>query len=338
MRHLRHQDPPGDQGHDQELHGQHAQHRDGQPGLFRFAHLNDHGGVTAGNSAVSRIGWHGDLALQLSRIGLEFRLTETGSSQMETLSQAGPPVTAGRPLKEATFLLARVDHQSDIQRLVEEVLADERVHAGQEHTPAGMCVVPAHHLSIGGKLVPLARDIAPRLVREFETSPSALVVCGPQAVGNHHERLALFVLALASQQHAAQLHVRIGQRMGLHVAQDVHVHVNRQVVRTRRLAGHDGIVAVLVGTHPPAAGDLFQFAESNVVVHIGVHEPRSNEGITEHRSPASKKMPSCDSGLDAHHVVGRDSQITQSGIGQLGIRFHHMRDVSGERSAGTRGR
>ena len=66
----------------------------GNQACFDVADLHDHGGVTAGKSAVSRIGWHGYLALQLSCVDLEFRLTETGSSQVETLSQAGPPVTA----------------------------------------------------------------------------------------------------------------------------------------------------------------------------------------------------------------------------------------------------
>ena len=130
-----------------------------------------------------------------------------------------------------------------------------------------MRVVPAHHLQVLGKLVPLARDLLPRLVRELEAPLGGLEVLGPQAVGDDHERPALFVLILAPQQHAAQFDAGVADGVRLDVAHHVQVDEDRQVAFLRRFVRRDRIVLVAVRPTLRLGLRLFEIAELDVEIH-----------------------------------------------------------------------
>ena len=109
---------------------------------------------------------------------------------------------------------------------IEEIVANEHVHAGQKHAPIGVRVIPADHLQVIREFIPLATDLGPRIMRKLEAAFCAFVVLSAQAIGNQNERLSLLILKLPAQQHTAQLDRLVGGGMGLHITHHIQIKKN----------------------------------------------------------------------------------------------------------------
>ncbi len=107
------------------------------------------------------------------------------------------------------------------------MLAYKSVHAGEEHSPARVRVVPAHHVGTFGKQIPFPRNVAPGFVSELETTLGRFVMLGSQAVGDDNEFVSVFVFIMSAQQHTSKFDVGIGECVSFHFARHVYVNVYR---------------------------------------------------------------------------------------------------------------
>ena len=237
--------------------------------------LGQHSGSHSRLPTEQGCGFHGRLAFKLCNACSKLPLAKPRRSHPEAGGSRQSLVAFLFPVKPTPIVADRVDNQRHIERPVEEMVADEAVHAREKHTPVRMRMIPADHLQVIAEFVPLAADLSPRIVREFEMASGALVVFRSQAVTDHHERPAVLVEILPSQHDAAQLHAGIGLGVRFHVPQHVHVDEDRQVALGRGAVVDHGEMPIAVGPTPALGRHFLDFAELDILVghEIGWSDP-----------------------------------------------------------------
>ena len=172
------------------------------------------------------------------------------------------------PLEPAAIVVARIDHQSNVKRPIEKVVADEQVHRRKKNRPARMRVVPTDHLEVWMESISFARNLAPRIVRKLEAAAGGFVVSRAERICHHNERLALVVDALFAQHDSAEFHCRVGVSMSFHVALNVEVDIDWQIVWIDISHGRDAVVRISIRPNCFLRLVLFDVTKLNLGTHI----------------------------------------------------------------------